>query len=44
MSDSSGVADRVNGDVTNSDKEHREKAEEGRLEWVIWKTDRVYVG
>lgn len=36
------MVDEVKSDVTNSDKEHREKAE-GRLAWVIRKTDRVYI-
>lgn len=40
--DSTDVVDEVKSDVTNSDKEHREKAE-GRLAWVIRKTDRVYI-
>ena len=40
--DSTDVVDKMKSDVTNSDKEHREKAE-GRLAWVIRKTERVCI-
>ena len=43
MRGSSGAAVRVDGDAANSDEEHREKADEGRLERVIRKTDRVSI-
>lgn len=43
MRGSLGVVVRVDGDVVNSDEEYREKVDEGRLERVIRKIDRVFI-